>query len=70
MAAQDIQHRYAVSVRRVGEREHWVWEIQRVPPLGVQLYGENFNSARAAKVDGEKALKGLLGNISDEKPDV
>jgi hypothetical protein len=30
--------------------------VQRIPPLGIRLYGENFNSAHAAKVDGEKAV--------------
>jgi hypothetical protein len=47
-------HHYSVSVKRVGDRNHLMWEIQRTPPLGVRLYGESFHSARAAKVDGER----------------
>jgi hypothetical protein len=46
-----------------------MWEIQRIPPLGIRLYGENFNSAYAAKIDGEKALQSLLKSLSNEKPD-
>jgi hypothetical protein len=63
------RHRYSVIVTRVA-RDHWMWEVQRIPPLGIRLYGENFNSARAAKVDGEKALKSLLKSLSNEKPGV
>jgi hypothetical protein len=51
-------------------RNHWRWEVQRIPPLGIRLYGENFNSAHAAKVDGEKTLKSLLKSLANEKPDV
>jgi hypothetical protein len=46
-----------------------MWEIQRVPPLGVRLYGESFNSAQAAKLEGEKALESLLKSVAKEKPD-
>ncbi len=69
MAPSDPSHRYSVRVSRVGDRDHWIWEIQRTPPLGVRLYGENFHSARAAKVDGEKALQNLLKSVANEKPD-
>jgi hypothetical protein len=47
-----------------------MWEVKRIPQLGIRLYGENVNSAHAAKVDGEKALKSLLKNLANEKPDV
>jgi hypothetical protein len=70
MAPSNPAHRYAVSVRRVGNRDHWVWEIHRTPPLGVRLHGENFKSAHAAKIDGEKALQNLLKSVANEKPDV
>jgi hypothetical protein len=46
-----------------------MWEIRRIPPLGILLYGENFNSAHAAKLDGEKALQSLLKSLAKEKPD-
>jgi hypothetical protein len=63
------RHRYSVIVTRAA-RDHWMWEVQRVPPLGIRLYGENFNSARAAKVEGEKAVKSLLKSLANEKTDV
>jgi hypothetical protein len=69
MAPSDPSHRYSVSVRRVENRDHWIWEIQRIPPLGVRLHGESFNSAHAAKIDGEKALQSLLKSVANEKPD-
>jgi hypothetical protein len=47
-----------------------MWEIQRTPPLGVRLYGENFKSAYETKIDGEKALQSLLNGLSNEKPNV
>jgi hypothetical protein len=53
----------------MGDRNHWVWEIHRVPPLGIRLSGENFHSAHAAKTDGEKALQMLLKSIANEKPE-
>jgi hypothetical protein len=61
--------RYSVTVERVGDRNHWIWEVKRTPPLGVRLYGESFTSAHAAKVAGEKALRDLLNSISKEKLD-
>jgi hypothetical protein len=70
MAPSDPPHRYSVSVKRDGLGERWIWEIKRTPSLGVRLYGENFQSAHAAKVDGEKALRSLLKDLSKEKPDV
>ena len=36
--------------------------------MGVRLYGENFTSAHAAKVEGEKALLNLLNSISKDTP--
>jgi len=36
-----------------------MWEIQRIPELGVKLYGENFLSRESAKLAGEKALQNL-----------
>jgi len=70
MAPRETPHRYSVIVRHDGLGERWVWEIHRIPPLGVRLYGENLHSAHAAKVDGEKALQSLLKSLSNEKPDV
>jgi endonuclease YncB( thermonuclease family) len=69
MAPIDPTHRYSVSVKRIGDRDHWVWEVQRNPPLGIRLYGENFDSAYAAKADGEKALQSLLKSVANEKPE-
>jgi hypothetical protein len=69
MVPSDPTHRYSVTVRRVGDSDHWIWEIQRTPPLGIRLYGENFRSAFAAKVDGKKALQNLLKSVANEEPD-
>jgi hypothetical protein len=69
MAPSDPTHRYSVSVERIGDSHHWVWEIHRVPPLGARLYGESFHSAHAAKIEGEKALQSLLKSVANEKPD-
>jgi hypothetical protein len=60
------RHRYSVIVTRVAG-DHWMWEIQRMPPLGIRLYGENFHSVHAAKIDSEKALRSLLKSLSNEK---
>jgi hypothetical protein len=68
--ARDPSHRYVVTVRRVGDRDHWMWEIQRVPPLGVRLYGESFHSAHAAKIYGEKALQDLLRSLEKDKSEI
>jgi endonuclease YncB( thermonuclease family) len=68
--ARDPSHRYLVTVRRVGDRDHWMWKIQRVPPLGVRLYGEDFHSAHAATIDGEKAVQDLLKSLEKHKPDI
>jgi hypothetical protein len=70
MAPSDPPHRYSVSVKRDGLGDRWIWEIKRTPPLGVRLYGENFHSAHAAKIEGEKALRSFMKNLSNEKPDV
>jgi hypothetical protein len=68
MARKQVPHHYySVSVKRVGDGNHWMWEIQRTPALGVRLYGESFHSAQAAKLDGEKELRGLLKSISNER---
>jgi hypothetical protein len=65
----NMPHHYSVSVKRVGDANHWMWEIQRTPPLGIRIHGENFRSAQAAKLEGEKALRELLKSISNERPD-
>ncbi len=54
---------------RNGRDSTWTWEILRTPDLGVRLYGENFNSERAAKLSGEKALRSLLESVAKEAPD-
>jgi hypothetical protein len=71
MAREQVPHHYyLVSVKRVGDGNPWMWEIQRTPALGARLYGESFHSAQAAKLDGEKAPRELLKSISNESPDV
>src|SRR5258708_29157839 len=44
LAPNDPSHRYSVSVCRVGDSDRWVWEIQRIPLLGVRLNADNFRS--------------------------
>jgi hypothetical protein len=45
----------------------WMWEIVRTPePLGVKLYGNNFQSEYAARFAGQSALRGLLQGLQEE----
>jgi hypothetical protein len=41
--------------------------LGNVPELGVKLYGEGFRSNSAAKLAGEKALRGFLKALSEEE---
>ena len=57
------EHDYVVVVRR--RRRSWLWEIQRrSKPLGVQFYGDDFNTPAAAKRAGETALKAFLDALA------
>ncbi len=51
---------YFVVVTRKGQRRLWQWQIQRRPPTGPRLYGSGFKTEFAARLAGEKALRGLL----------
>jgi hypothetical protein len=65
-----IRRRYSVLVRRRGRAsiKTWAWEIRRTPEhLAVQLQKDGFNTAKAAKRAGEKALHTLLESLSGEK---
>ena len=65
-----IRRRYSVLVKRQGgaAAKTWAWEIRRVPDhLAVQLQRDGFNTAKAAKRAGEKALRTLLERLSGEK---
>jgi hypothetical protein len=65
-----IRRRYSVLVKRRGRAsiKTWAWEIRRTPEqLAVQLQKDGFNTAKAAKRAGEKALHTLLESLSGEK---
>jgi hypothetical protein len=58
---------YSLIVRSQG-RGPWMWEIVRRPvPLGVRLYGEDFQSEPTARFAGESALHGLLQGMDQEQ---
>jgi hypothetical protein len=45
----------------------WGWQIQRKSkPLGIKNYGNDFKTATAARIAGEKALKELLDSLCRE----
>jgi hypothetical protein len=55
-----IRRRYSVLVkgRRRASIKTWAWEIRRTPKqLPVQLQKDGFNTAKAAKRAGEKAMR-------------
>jgi hypothetical protein len=59
---------YFVSITSSGKPPQWQWEIKRRPkPLGIKLYANGFNSEKAAKLAGEKALRELLDGIGSEQ---
>jgi hypothetical protein len=63
-------NQYSVVVKaqnRRGAHKLWCWEIRGVPELGVKRYGEGFRSNSAAKLAGEKALRGFLKALSEEE---
>jgi hypothetical protein len=69
-ARPDISYRYSVLIKRRGRAsiKTWAWEIRRTPEqLAVRLHKDGFNTAKAAKRAGEKALHTLLESLSGEK---
>jgi hypothetical protein len=66
-----ISHRYSLAVTRHRYNPTtWMWEILRTPQkLGVRLYGDNFQSAQAAKLSGERALRELLKSLGRKRFD-
>lgn len=61
---------YSLVVRPQEYRAKWMWEIVRAPvPLGIRLYGEDFQSEYAARFAGESALRGLLQAMDQEPSD-
>jgi len=65
-----IRRRYSVLVKRRDRAslKTWAREIRRTPEqLAVQLQKDGFNTAKAAKRAGEKALLTLLESLSGEK---
>lgn len=68
MANSPPRQSYFVIVTRRGQVLHrWGWEIRRKPtPLGIRIYGEDFESAEAAQIAGNAALKDLLDRINNE----
>jgi hypothetical protein len=64
----DLSRDYFVALKRHPRLPLWSWEIhRRSKPLGVKLFGDDFQSAAAAKVAGNKALEQLLERIIQEK---
>jgi hypothetical protein len=65
----NVPDRYSLVIKRHGSglTRPWMWEILRAPkPLGVRFYCENFNSEKAARLSGEKALYDLLQGVTKE----
>jgi hypothetical protein len=65
-----MRRRYSVLVKRRDRAsiKTWAWEIRRTPEqLAVQLQKDGFNTAKAAKRAGEKALHTLLESLSGQK---
>jgi hypothetical protein len=69
MLGRRLSNDYFVITRRDPRLLIWSWEIlRRSTPLGVKLTGHDFESAMAARLAGEKALKDLLHGIARDDP--
>jgi hypothetical protein len=65
--APKVSYRYSVVVKRHERNPTWAWRILRTPePLGVNLYGDNFQSEHAARETGERALRSLLDGLAKD----
>jgi hypothetical protein len=62
-----IPYHYSVVTKRHDRNPTWAWRILRKPePLGVNLCGDNFQSERAARETGERALRSLLDGLAED----
>jgi hypothetical protein len=63
----DLDRDYFVLIRRDRRLPLWSWEIRRRSrQLGIKIFGQDFESAAAAKRAGDEALKQLLKQIAGE----
>jgi len=65
MLGKRLSNDYVVITRRDPRLRTWSWEIlRRSTPLGIKLTGHDFESAMAARLAGERALKDLLHSLA------
>jgi hypothetical protein len=65
MLGRRLSNDYFVIIRRDPRLQAWSWQIlRRSTPLGVKLTGYDFESAMAARLAGESALKDLINGIA------
>jgi hypothetical protein len=65
MLGRRLSNDYFVIIRRDPRLPTWSWEIlRRSTPLGIKLTGHDFESAMAARLAGERALKDLLHSLA------
>jgi hypothetical protein len=69
MLSNRLSNDYFIITGRDPRLPIWSWEIlRRSQPLGVKLIGHDFESAMAARLAGERALKDLLHGIARNNP--